>query len=332
MTYKKQEESDKIKHQDIIKLIPKHCLKKDLWQSMYYMILDLSLLMTAFWTYQYLHLVVFWNLYGFIMWCVFVVGHDCGHGSFSDHYVINAFCGHICHSVLCVPFWPWAYSHSKHHQYHNHYEKDRSHPWYDRQKYDWDRSFPWQMFVAWFAYLYVGLWDGSHIVPFSPLFGGNKKESIKCVVSTLFVVLFLYIMLSIFGFDIYSFIKYYGGCWTVFAFWLYMVTYMHHHSENGTTTFNNDTWDFLTAALETIDRTYGYGIDDLHHNISDCHVIHHLFYTKIPHYHLKEATTAIKGFLKSNKKYKHKVHSNILVDFFTTHWKQGQFTDLITNN
>ena len=32
-----------------------------------------------------------------------VIGHDCGHGSFSASPALNAICGHLCHTVIMVP-------------------------------------------------------------------------------------------------------------------------------------------------------------------------------------------------------------------------------------
>lgn len=69
-------------------------------------------------------LPVYAPLTGTVMWMNFVVGHDCGHGSFSKNNLLNAVVGHITHSPLLVPFWPWAYSHKQHHRFHNHETKD----------------------------------------------------------------------------------------------------------------------------------------------------------------------------------------------------------------
>lgn len=64
-------------------------------------------------------------------------------------------------------------------------------------------------------------------------------------------------------------------------------------------TFDDADFHFATAAMETVDRSYCWGIDDAHHNITDGHVAHHLFFTKIPHYNLKKATAAIRPHLKA---------------------------------
>ena len=69
------------------------------------------------------------------MWMNFVIGHDCGHGSFSDSKLVNAVVGHVTHAPLLVPFWPWAYSHKQHHRFHNHETRDMSHPWMTPERY-----------------------------------------------------------------------------------------------------------------------------------------------------------------------------------------------------
>ena len=92
----------------------------------------------------------------------------------------------------------------------------------------------------------------------------------------------------------------YGVPYLIFAAWLNLVTLMQH-TDPKVSYFRGETWSYLRGALSTVDRTYkqiidpfnlGYGkiIDHLHHNISDGHVVHHIFFTQIPHYNLKKAT------------------------------------------
>jgi len=99
------------------------------------------------------------------------------------------------------------------------------------------------------------------------------------------------------NFQFSSFVFYYGVPMIVFGWWLVTVTYLQHHAP-GTHAYTDENWNFVTGAFEIIDRRYGFGIDAFHHRISDCHVIHHLFFTRIPHYHLRQATDALVVYLE----------------------------------
>lgn len=66
------------------------------------------------------------------MWCVlcshqraptplqwFVVGHDCGHRSFSKNKLVEDIVGTIAFMPLIYPFEPWRIKHNVHHAYTN---------------------------------------------------------------------------------------------------------------------------------------------------------------------------------------------------------------------
>jgi omega-3 fatty acid desaturase (delta-15 desaturase) len=256
--------------------------------------------------------VVFWNVAGFLMWCIFITGHDCGHGTFSDYEWLNDVVGHITHGSILVPFYPWQLSHRRHHMYHNHIDKDYSHPWYTADKlqrpdeglarimdnYPMVRFF--FPFFGWIIYLY-GMPDGSHFVPFPSqrLWKDSPtSEYFKCIISSVVVLGYLAAAYFIYGQNIEAVAYFYLAPWVIMGWWLVTVTYLQHHEED-TLVYDDHDWKFVSAAFETVDRTYGFGIDTLHHHITDGHVVHHLFFTKIPHYNLPKATHALKKYLKS---------------------------------
>lgn len=77
---------------------------------------------------------------GMFLSSLFIIGHDCGHTTFSNYSWINDFFGHLAHAPIMAPFWPWQKSHRSHHQYTSHIEKDKGHPWTTEEKYlksDW---------------------------------------------------------------------------------------------------------------------------------------------------------------------------------------------------
>jgi omega-3 fatty acid desaturase (delta-15 desaturase) len=145
--------------------------------------------------------------------------------------------------------------------------------------------------------------DGGHWIPIGgKLWRDDYKLSkhIHAMFSSSLCAGFLYYIYSACG-NWYDFMIYYGGSWCVFAWWIITVTYLQHHDNHveDTKIYGDDTWTYLKGALQTVDRKYGFMIDDLSHNITDCHIIHHIFFSKIPHYNLKKATKHLYMFLDS---------------------------------
>lgn len=154
--------------------------------------------------------------------------------------------------------------------------------------------------VGWALYLY-GMPDGSHFIPFASqrMWMEHPKERSKCVLSALVVVAYAALIMHLFNYDVKQAAYWYGAPAVVYGWWLVAVTYLQHHNPD-TLVYDDKNWKFVDAAFETVDRKFGWGIDTLHHHITDGHVAHHLFFTKIPHYNLPKATKAICGHLKQN--------------------------------
>jgi omega-6 fatty acid desaturase (delta-12 desaturase) len=73
---------------------------------------------------------------------------------------------------------------------------------------------------------------------------------------------------------------------------LVLITYLQH-TDVYMPHFRSKEWNWLRGALCTVDRSFGPLLDSTFHHITDTHVCHHLF-SKMPFYHAKEATEAIK--------------------------------------
>lgn len=61
---------------------------------------------------------LYWFAQGTMFWALFVVGHDCGHQSFSKHKSVNDLVGNIVHASILVPYHGWRISHRTHHANH----------------------------------------------------------------------------------------------------------------------------------------------------------------------------------------------------------------------
>uniref|UniRef100_F1L277 Omega-6 fatty acid desaturase, endoplasmic reticulum isozyme 1 n=1 Tax=Ascaris suum TaxID=6253 RepID=F1L277_ASCSU len=294
----------------IRRAVPAQCFERSLPKSLFFLVLDFAILASLYLAVSYFEhfgiagLLLWYWLMGMFGSSLFVVGHDCGHGTFSEYTIVNDFFGHIAHAPLLAPYWPWQKSHRQHHQYTSHIDKDKGHPWITEEEFtsrNWiERNFakiPISGFFRWNPiYTIAGLPDGSHFWPFSKLFS-NNYERIQCVLSGTACGLCAFVAFRLCDCSIYSFIKYYYIPLLFQGFWLVVITYLQHNSET-IEVYEEGYWSYVTGQTQTIDRTFGFGIDVLLHHITDGHVAHHFFYTRIPHYHLMEATEAIKKLLK----------------------------------
>lgn len=218
---------------------------------------------------------------------------------------VNRLVGEIAHSVVCLtPFVPWQKSHLQHHLNHNHLERDYSHQWFVRENFDqlddWiqlayqTRNL--QLPILYLVYLLAGIPDGGHVYFYGRLWENEspaeKRNAAISVGVSVLTAGTLWTSLGTADFLVTCMVP-----WLVLSFWLFMVTYLQHHSDDGKL-YTDDTWSFTKGAFQTVDRNYGELVNKLSHHMMDGHVAHHLFFTKIPHYHLKEATEALKAGLE----------------------------------
>jgi omega-3 fatty acid desaturase (delta-15 desaturase) len=125
---------------DLKAVIPPHCFVKSLPRSLVYFVRDMGLVVASLYgmaalvrsdawrgtagddgidnstavarlatawlgwlPVQLAIIMAHWTVTGFLMWCVFVVGHDCGHTTFSEYQWLNDILGHVTHGSILVP-------------------------------------------------------------------------------------------------------------------------------------------------------------------------------------------------------------------------------------
>lgn len=52
--------------------------------------------------------LAYWWVQGLIFTGLWVIGHECGHGGFTDSRLVNDAVGFVVHSALLAPYFSWA--------------------------------------------------------------------------------------------------------------------------------------------------------------------------------------------------------------------------------
>lgn len=289
---------------DLKDAIPEYCFQPSAGRSLAYFFLDVGIIAglyaLAYNINSWLFFPLFWVAQGTMFWALFVVGHDCGHGSFSKSKWLNNLIGHLSHTPILVPYHGWRISHRTHHANTGNLDTDES--WYpipESTYRDMDglaKVMRFSLFLfAYPVYLFMrspGRAKGSHFLPSSPLFRPSEKWDVLTSTACWSLMVAGLAWVGFTAGPLFLF-TYYVMPYLVFVVWLDLVTYLHH-TEADIPWYRNDSWYFLKGALSTIDRDYGI-FNNIHHNIGT-HVAHHIF-LNMPHYHLKDATEAIKPIL-----------------------------------
>ncbi|THF95623.1 hypothetical protein TEA_015233 [Camellia sinensis var. sinensis] len=221
--------------------IPKHCWVKNPWTSMSYVFRDVCVVfglaaMAAYFN-NWLVWPLYWAAQGTMFWALFVLGHDCGHGSFSNNPKLNSVVGHLLHSSILVPYHGWRISHRTHHQNHGHVENDESwHPLSEKIYNTLDgitRTLRFTIPFPMLAYPFY-LWGrspgktGSHFHPNSDLFVPSERKDV--ITSTVCWTTMAALLVGLcFVIGPVQMLKLYGIPYWGFVMWLDLVTYLHHH-------------------------------------------------------------------------------------------------------
>lgn len=284
--------SPNLKLRDIIDTLPPEVFQKDeprAWRMVFLNVLAVIAGYAALVFSPWYLLPLAWLWTGTALTGFFVVGHDCGHRSFSNKMWVNDTLGHIMFLPLLYPFHAWRILHNHHHKHTNKLDVDnawapftvdyyRGNPavyaWGYRQIRSW---FWWVGSIAHWAILHFD-WTK---------FEGKQREQIRF--SSLFVLVGGAILLPtlVYFTGFWGLVKFWLVPWLVYHFWMSTFTIVHHTIPE--IPFKPEgSWHEASAQLAgTVHCDYPAWVEWLCHDIN-VHIPHHVS-TAIPSYRLRQA-------------------------------------------
>ncbi|KAF5335825.1 hypothetical protein D9611_009654 [Ephemerocybe angulata] len=251
---------------------------------------------------------VYWWFQGLIFTGIWVMGHECGHGAFSDNKIVNDVLGFVIHTPLWTPYFSWKISHHRHHCNHASMERDEVYvpktredlgiPDLPSHKIDWSELFGdtpiytllmliRQQLLAFPAYLLYNVSGQKNYPKFTNHFNPNcvlftRQQRNVVIVSNIGIAAMIYaISRASVAFGFGAVLKFYGVPWLALNHWFTMITYLQH-TDAYLPHYREKAWNFQRGAASTADRDFlGWQGRFFLHDVAHYHVIHH-FFPKMP--------------------------------------------------
>jgi omega-3 fatty acid desaturase (delta-15 desaturase) len=255
---------------------------------------------------------LYWFALGTVMWGMFTVAHDCGHGGFSTSPTLNSVVGNVFHTLLMTPYESWRLSHRYHHDHTGDIDKDEI--FFPQRAGSGMRHVkisPILMGVAWYLYLLVGHGprNAYHFWANDPIFKVYRGEKRVAASLMVYMAWFTAVSWGTWRWGVWAAMEWYIMPLLVMGTWLTLTTFLHHNFPGGEW-YSGEEWDFVRGNLTSVDRNFA-PFNNIIHNIGT-HQIHHLF-PNIPHYNLVRATAA---FRRAYPKLVHYDPTPVWVAFF----------------
>jgi acyl-lipid omega-6 desaturase (Delta-12 desaturase) len=245
-----------------------------------------------------------WFVYGAVLLGFFLVGHDCGHRSFSRHKAVNTVVGTLCMAPIFNGFRTWQLTHGHHHQHTQVWGADVD--WSShlvtaerRPQLSWRRDFAIKLgysipFGVFWWIMWNALQRGARVKPMlKAAHYERNKRGLRWGNALMWLVTL----------GIYGSLLYFVGFWGLLKY--------HHipvsigsllggvmvsvgHANRNTLWYDQEAWSPVRGQLvSTYDYRFPRWLEWLVLNIN-VHIPHHVS-VSIPWYHLKAAARSLKA-------------------------------------
>eukprot|EP00884_Botryococcus_braunii_P003617 jgi/Botrbrau1/13256/Bobra.0074s0005.2 len=172
-----------------------------------------------------------WAFAGTAWTGMFVIGHDCGHRSFSQNKLVEDIVGTLMFMPLIYPFEPWRILHNHHHAHTNKLGEDTAwHPVMDAEMQSWSpvHKFLFQSFLGTPLKLWASV--GHQLFGHFQVDKFTKEQQQRVIVSLAAVAAFVVCVLGPLAYytGVGGVIKYWLFPWLGYHFWMSTFTVVHH--------------------------------------------------------------------------------------------------------